>query len=131
MSVNFKYTTPPTLTSNSLGYLALDVPISSVPFNNSNIATFSLAAGTYMYALNCNVYSETSNASTVISLINNNKVIVSSSYQFYTIVGGAIGNLSSSFVINITSETSFVVNAQSAKGDVTGEFGRIQVIRIA
>lgn len=135
MSYNFKYTSLPTYTSASLGYLAVNVGLSEVSLNDTTLSTFTLPIGTYLYAVNCNVSSDTPGSYAIISLQNSTGTIIyiSNGYTFYPSTSAAptSGNICSNYVIQIDSETSFMVNANTTGGTVNGDFGTIQVVRIA
>ena len=133
MSVNFKYTTPPALTSNSLGYLAVNQYFILVSLPSDavyvNLVTFTLPAGTYIYSL-CGSTSVVGPA-TVTVMFNDD---IPSSLAATTEEANTLNfPIAQNLVIQPTSSTTYVLKAQSNGITPYASLitGRVNVVRIA
>ena len=128
MSVNFKYTTPPALTSNSLGYLAVNTTFGGfqVPagIGYVDVVTFTLPAGTYIYSV-CGSIS-----------CNNVAVTLRFNDDVYTDVSASSADIASyaqNIVIQPTASTTYKLQSEciGTSGLVGSILGRVNVVRIA
>ena len=128
MSVNFKYTTPPTLTSNSLGYLAVNTTFNNVAVAAGagyvDVVTFTLPAGTYIYSV-CGTIS-CNNVTVSLTFNGDTSSIVIAS-------GSAFAPYAQNIVIQPTALTTYKLQSDcnGSSGFVGYITGRVNVIRIA